>query len=109
MNKIASPRDLRHELKALLAYVRTEAPSRVRIAAVLNQLADGVATVGKQAARSFPPGALVLVDGRDKARVVQVFPEGSSSYLFPHYKLDFVNGDRNVAVNMKHVGVKAAR
>ncbi len=34
----------------------------------------------------FPVGARVLVDGRDPAIVKQAFPEGSSSYLFPHYK-----------------------
>jgi hypothetical protein len=35
----------------------------------------------------FPPGARVLIDGRDEAIVIQAFPEGSTSYLFPHYKL----------------------
>ena len=56
--------------------------------------------------RTFPHGARVLVDGRDSAIVRGVFPEGSSSFLFPHYKLDFVNGDRNVAVAIARVGVK---
>jgi hypothetical protein len=36
---------------------------------------------------NFPPGARVLVDGRYEAIVVQAFPEGSTSYLFPHYEL----------------------
>lgn len=54
---------------------------------------------------TFPSGARVLVDGRDEAIVKQAFPEGSTSFLFPHYKLDIVNGDKNVAVNMKRVGV----
>lgn len=56
----------------------------------------------------FPVGARVLVDGRDEAIVAQAFPEGSSSYLFPHYKVHFVGGDRNVAVAMKRVGVERA-
>lgn len=43
MNKIASPRDLQHELGALLAYAQTETPSRARIASALNELADRVA------------------------------------------------------------------
>ena len=55
---------------------------------------------------AFPPGARVYVDGRDVAIVKQAFPEGSSSYLFPHYKVDFVGGDRNVAVAIGRVGVK---
>ena len=54
----------------------------------------------------FPLGARVLVDGRDEAIVKQAFPEGSSSFMWPHYKLDFVGGDRNVVVNMSHVGVE---
>lgn len=55
---------------------------------------------------TFPIGARVLVDGRDEAIVKQAFPEGSSSYLFPHYKLDFIQGDRNVAVAISRVGVE---
>ena len=57
-------------------------------------------------AKTFPSGARVLVDGRDEAIVRQAFPAGSSSYLFPHYKLDFVGGDRNIAVSMDRVGVE---
>jgi hypothetical protein len=53
----------------------------------------------------FPPGAKVYVDGRDLARVRQAFPEGSSSFMFPHYKVDFLDGDKNVAVAMSRVGV----
>lgn len=56
--------------------------------------------------RAFPIGARVLVDGRDEAIVRQVFPKGSTSYLFPHYKLDIIRGDKNVAVSMKRVGVR---
>ncbi len=57
----------------------------------------------------FPRGAKVYVDSRDVAVITQVFPEGSSSYLFPHYKVDYPQGDKNVAVNMNRVGVKLAR
>lgn len=53
----------------------------------------------------FPAGAHVLVDGRDEAIVKQAFPVGSSSFAFPHYKLDFVGGDGNVAMSMKRVGI----
>jgi hypothetical protein len=42
MNKIASPQDLQHELRALLTYTRTGTPSRARIASALARLADGV-------------------------------------------------------------------
>jgi hypothetical protein len=54
---------------------------------------------------TFPVGAKVYVDGRDLAVVKQAFPEGSSSFLFPHYKLDIVDGDLNVAVALGRVGV----
>lgn len=53
----------------------------------------------------FPSGARVLVDGRDEAIVKTCFPEGSSSYMFPHYKVDFVGGDKGVVVALKRVGV----
>lgn len=58
-------------------------------------------------AKVFPVGAIVLVDGRDKARVTQVFPEGSTSLMAPHYVVDFIGGDRSVKVNMKRVGVRS--
>jgi hypothetical protein len=54
----------------------------------------------------FPVGARVYVDGRDEARIAQRFPEGSSSFLFPHYKVHFTGGDQNVAVAMGRVGVE---
>jgi hypothetical protein len=59
----------------------------------------------KAADHVFPHGARVLVDGRDEAIVKQAFPQGSTSYMFPHYKLDIVDGDKNVAVAMNRVGV----
>jgi hypothetical protein len=55
---------------------------------------------------TFPIGARVYVDGRDEAIVKQAFPEGSSSYTWAHYKVDFIDGDRNVAVALKRVGVE---
>jgi hypothetical protein len=53
----------------------------------------------------FPVGARVYVDGRHEARVAQSFPEGSSSFMFPHYKVHFIGGDQNVAVALHRVGV----
>lgn len=60
----------------------------------------------KKPVHVFPYNARVLVDGQDEAIVKQAFPEGSSSFMFPHYKLDFVGGDKNVAVGMHRVGVE---
>lgn len=58
---------------------------------------------------SFPIGARVYVDGRYIARIRAHFPKGSSSYAWPHYKLDYAGGDRDVAVACKRVGVDAHR
>ena len=46
--------------------------------------------------KPFPPGARVLIDDRDEAIVRQ--------HLFPYYKVDFVDGDKNVAVRADRVG-----
>lgn len=54
----------------------------------------------------FPSGARVYVDNRDLAIVREAFPEGSTSYAFPHYRIDFVDGDKSVAVKMSRVSVK---
>ncbi len=54
---------------------------------------------------TLPVGQAVYVDGQDWAKIVGVFPEGSTSYLFPHYKVDIFHGDKNVAVKMDRVGV----
>ncbi len=54
----------------------------------------------------FPRGARVLVDGCYEAIVRAYYPEGSTSYLFAHYKLDFVGGDKGVAVGVSRVGVE---
>lgn len=53
----------------------------------------------------FPIGAKVYVDKLHLAYVRGVFPEGSSSFLFPHYKVDFIDGDKNVAIKLDRVGV----
>ncbi len=50
----------------------------------------------------FPVGARVQVDGV-VAVVKAYWPEGTSSFLCPHYKLDFLGGDRNVAVHVSRV------
>lgn len=55
--------------------------------------------------RGFPPGARVLADGRDEVRVRQFFPDGLSSYMFPHYKVDYIGGDKNVAISVSRIGV----
>ena len=55
--------------------------------------------------QGFPPGARVLIDGRDEAIVRDYYPTGSTSYAFDHYKVDVVDGDRNVAIASKRVGV----
>ena len=47
----------------------------------------------------------MLIDGRGEAIVRDAFPKGSTSYMFPHYRLDVVGGDRNVAVSLARVGV----
>ncbi len=59
-----------------------------------------------EALRGFPTGARVLVDGRDEVVIAQHFPRGSTSFLFPHYKVHFIGGDRNVAVSKTRIGVE---
>lgn len=54
----------------------------------------------------FPSGARILVDGVDEAIVKAAWPEGSWHYPWPHYKVDFIDGDRNVAVPWNSVGVE---
>jgi hypothetical protein len=55
----------------------------------------------------FPPGAKVYVDGRIEVTVVRAFPEGSTSYLFPHYRLR--EGTETYVVSMDRVGVEKKR
>lgn len=57
---------------------------------------------------TFRPGAHVRVlvgDGWYLAIVRAAFPQGSTSYAFPHYKVDMIGGERNVAVAMPRVSV----
>lgn len=56
-----------------------------------------------RSSKTFPVGAKVLVDGQYFAKVVQAFPQGSTSYLFPHYKLKI--GNEISAVAMNRVGI----
>lgn len=35
----------------------------------------------------YPRGAAVVIDGRETAYVVEAFPEGSTSFHFPHVRL----------------------
>jgi hypothetical protein len=63
----------------------------------------------KKPKKSFPLGAKVYVNGRDLAIVKQAFPEGAEGRRWPHYKVDFVDGDKNVVVHWKNVGVKRSR
>jgi hypothetical protein len=51
----------------------------------------------------FTVGSIVFIDGKTKATVKEYFSEGSTSYLFPHCKVDFLNGDKNVSVSTKRV------
>ena len=54
----------------------------------------------------LPSGARAFADGEDEVIVRQAFPQGSTSYAFPHYKVDYVGGDRNVAIALSRVGVE---
>lgn len=48
----------------------------------------------------------MYVDGRDEAIIAQVFPEGSTSLMAPHYCVRFKGGDGGqVKVSMTRVGV----
>lgn len=53
----------------------------------------------------FQAGAKVYVDGKHAAVVRDAYPKGSASYMFPHYRVDYCGGDRNVAVAWDRVGV----
>jgi len=58
--------------------------------------------------KPFRLGDRVTVDG-DEAVVKECYPDGSSSYMFPHCKVDFIDGDRNVAVPLDRVQKKAGK
>lgn len=56
----------------------------------------------RDTSRALRSGDRAIVHGQ-KAIIRDYFPRGSTSYMFPHYKVDFVNGDRNVAVAVNYV------
>ncbi len=57
----------------------------------------------------FPPGARVLIEGRHEAIVRQYFHDGSHALRAAHYKVDFIDGDRNVCVHVNRVSVETAK
>jgi hypothetical protein len=57
----------------------------------------------------FPNGARIYIDGKQEAIVKQAFLEGSSSFMFPHYKVDIVDGDKNVAIHAQRCSVDKVR
>jgi hypothetical protein len=65
-----------------------------------------VQSVIGEAKTTLVPGARALVDGRDEVKIRQAFPNGSSSFLFPHYKVDYIGGDKNIAVPWGQVSVR---
>ena len=59
---------------------------------------------GRAKTRVFPPGAKVYLDGRYLVKVLQAFPEGSTSHLFPHYTIR-VGNEPPSTVAMNRIGV----
>jgi hypothetical protein len=57
--------------------------------------------------KEFKRGAVVLIDGRLLATVFDAFPEGSTSYAFPHYCVIFKGGRERTKVRWDRVGVVA--
>lgn len=53
---------------------------------------------GRVHASTHGAGTRVLIDGERRAIVRCAFPRGSTSYLFPHCKVDVIGGEKNVAV-----------
>ena len=58
--------------------------------------------------KTFPIGSIVLIDGKQRARVAQVFHEGSVFFPWPHYCVVYEGGQRSdqVKVPFKSVGVR---
>jgi hypothetical protein len=50
---------------------------------------------------------IVYIDGKDAAIIKAYFLEGSCFFMFPHCKVDFINGDKNVAVSLNRVKMTA--
>ncbi len=57
----------------------------------------------------FIPGAKAYADRKDVVRIRQVFPEGSVFFPFPHYKVDYVDGDANVVVPWDRIGIEKGK
>ena len=53
----------------------------------------------------FPIGARVLIDGAQVAIVREIFPEGSTSYAFPHYRLRCVGSMDDCCLALERVSV----
>jgi hypothetical protein len=68
MNKIASPGELQAELRRLLAYSQSEKPSREKLAAGLNALADRVAGAEKETVPESDQGLLKDQVRRNKGK-----------------------------------------
>ena len=100
---------LEDDLRAIKKDLRVVPPARDRSRPAKKRArAPGKKRAARDRSRGFPIGAKVLIDGRDVATVRGYFPEGSSSYLYPHYKVDVQGGDRGMVVQIKRVGVKRA-
>lgn len=71
MQKIAKPQELQAELQRLLAYASSEKPSRAKLSAELNALADRVADTNRIAGESLLDYVLdrdALIDIQSKLR-----------------------------------------
>lgn len=51
------------------------------------------------------PGTPVIIDGDLPATVRASYPEGSTSYAFPHVRYDVAGGDKNAAISFDRVEV----
>jgi hypothetical protein len=94
-------RDMVH-LRDIVARARTEDPEPPQPCGFLRvRLPDP--------GSGFPPGARVYIDGETIAKVREFYPGGSTAFMFPHYRLDVVGGDRNVAIAVSRVGVVSGK
>lgn len=59
----------------------------------------------KRVFSGFPVGASVLLDGKHRARVRAFFPEGSTSFAFPHYVIRETGRGEDSKVETKRIGV----
>lgn len=100
MEKIASPRHLRHELTEILAYASGPSPSRDKLASDLHALADRVST---------KEGASRVVTGPALQEQITNGVPGKAVLFFdayPHYddgSLELKAGDKPLAVLEKYL------